>query len=131
MTTLFTGDCWAGVEPKDYFKIKSWLAEEMIDEFEKALGVKIRDSIEEIEIATPATFANYTGAFNGSIYGYEPEPWDSVLPRLMCLNDEKYIKGLEFAGGFAVRCHGYSSSLQSGELAALLTYKNFMEVKGV
>ena len=60
----------------------------MIDEFEKALGINIRDSIEEIEVATPATFANYTGAFNGSVYGYEPVPWDSVLPRMMCMNDE-------------------------------------------
>ena len=129
MTTLFTGDCWADVEPKDYFKVKNSLADQVIDEFEKALGLKIRDSIEEIEVATPVTFANYTGAFNGSIYGYEPEPWDSILPRLMCLNDEKYIKGLEFAGGFAVRCHGYSSSLQSGELAALLAYKTYKEGK--
>lgn len=131
MTTLFSGDCWAGIQPKDYHKVKDRITEEIIDEFENALGVRIRDSIEEIEAATPVTFANYTGAFNGSIYGYEPIPWDSILPRLMCLNDEKYIKGLEFAGGFGVRCHGYSSSLQSGELAGLLSYKYFMEVKGI
>jgi len=131
ITTLFSGDCWAGVEPKDYFNVKNRITEEVIDEFEKALGIKIRDSIEEIEAATPATFANYTRAFNGSIYGYEPVPWDSILPRLMCLNDEKYIKGLEFAGGFAVRCHGYSSSLQSGELAGLLSYKSFKEAKSI
>lgn len=127
ITTLFTGDCWANIEPKDYFEIKNRIADEAIDEFEKVVGVNIRDSIEEIEVATPVTFARYTGAFNGSIYGYEPSPWDSVLPRLMCMNDEKYIKGLEFAGGFAVRCHGYSSTLQSGETAALLTYKSIKE----
>jgi phytoene dehydrogenase-like protein len=130
LTTLFTGDCWKDVKPEDYFKIKNKIADDMIDEFEKALQVKIRDSIEEIEVATPVTFANYTGAYNGSIYGYEPVPWDSILPRMMCMNDEKYIKGLEFAGGFAFRCHGYSSTLMSGETAALLTYKDFMEVKG-
>lgn len=131
MTTLFSGDCWAGIELKDYYKVKDRITEEVIDEFEKALGIKIRDSIEEIEAATPVTFAHYTGAFNGSVYGYEPIPWDSILPRLMCLNDEKYIEGLEFAGGFAVRCHGYSSSLQSGELAGLLSYKNFKEAKAI
>lgn len=127
ITTLYSGDCWADVEPKDYFDIKNKLAADAIDEFEKVVGVNLRDNIEEIEVATPVTFARYTGAFNGSIYGYEPAPWDSVMPRLMCLNDEKYIKGLEFAGGFAVRCHGYSSTLQSGELAALLTYKSIKE----
>lgn len=129
LTTLYSGDSWSKVEPKDYFELKNKIADQMIDEFEKALGVNIRDSIEEIEVATPATFATYTGAYNGSVYGYEPVAWDSVLPRMMCMNDEKYIKGLEFAGGFAFRCHGYSSSLQSGETAALLTYRDFMEVK--
>jgi hypothetical protein len=48
---------------------------------------------------------------------------------MMTMNDEKYISGLEFAGGFAFRCHGYSSSLQSGETAALLTFRDLMEVK--
>ncbi len=130
ITTLFTGECWKDVKPEDYFEVKNKIAYALIEEFEKAVGVNIRDSIEEIEVATPVTFANYTGAFNGSIYGYEPTPWDSVLPRMMCMNDEKYIKGLEFAGGFAFRCHGYSSSLLSGETAALLTYRDYMEVNG-
>lgn len=127
-TTLFRGDCWSEIEPQAYFDLKSKLADELIDEFEKSLGVSLRDSIEEIEIATPSTFARYTGAFNGSVYGYEPGPWDSILPRLMCMNDESYIKGLQFSGGFAVRCHGYSSSLMSGEMAGLLTYRNYLEV---
>lgn len=127
LTTLFSGDCWSDVRPQNYFKLKNRIAEEMIDEFEKALNVDIRSSIEEIEVATPATFAHFTGAFNGGVYGYEPVPWDSILPRMMTMNDEKYIKGLDFAGGFAFRCHGYSSSLQSGETAALLTHKDLME----
>ena len=129
LTTLFSGDAWKNVSPAEYFKLKNRIAEEMIDEFEKVVNVNLRDSIEEIEVATPATFARYTGAFNGGIYGYEPVVWDSVLPRMMTMNEEKYIKGLEFAGGFAFRCHGYSSSLQSGETAALLTYKDIMEGK--
>lgn len=129
LTTLYTGDCWKNVKPEEYFSLKNELAYAMIDEFEKSLGITIRDSIEEIEVATPVTFARYTGAYNGSIYGYEPAPWDSVLPRMMSMDDEKYIQGLEFAGGFAFRCHGYSSSLLSGETAALLTYKKLMEEK--
>ncbi|NLA05521.1 MAG: NAD(P)/FAD-dependent oxidoreductase [Firmicutes bacterium] len=129
LTTLFSGEAWSGVSPRDYFQVKNKIAAEMIDEFEKALGVNIEESIEEIAVATPATFARYTGAFNGGIYGYEPVPWDSILPRMMTMNEEKYIKGLDFAGGFAFRGHGYSSSLQSGETAALLTHKDLMEVK--
>jgi phytoene dehydrogenase-like protein len=127
ITTLYSGDCWANIEPKDYFAVKNKIAAEAIDEFEKAVGVNLKDSIEEVEVATPVTFARYTGAYNGNIYGYEPVPWDSIMPRLMSMNDEKYIQGLEFAGGSAVRCHGYSSTLLSGELAALLTYKSIKE----
>ena len=129
LTTLFSGEAWSKVSPQDYFEVKNKIAGEMIEDLEEALNVSIRDSIEEVEVATPATFAHYTGAFNGSIYGYEPAPWDSILPRMMTMNDEKYIKGLDFAGGFAFRCHGYSSSLQSGETAALLMHKDLMEVK--
>ena len=129
LTTLFDGDCWQDVQPADYFNLKNKIAEEMIEEFEKAVGVKIKEHIEEIEIATPATFARYTGAYNGGIYGYEPAPWDSIVPRLMSMKAEKYIKGLEFAGGFASRCHGYSSTLQSGETAALLSLRDLAEVR--
>ena len=37
------------------------------------MGVKIADAIEEVEVASPETFARYTGAYDGGIYGYEPD----------------------------------------------------------
>lgn len=126
-TTLFAEDAWEGVEPSDYFKEKNRIAYCMIDEFEKATGIKIRDSIEEFEVATPVTFANYCNAYNGSIYGYEPDSWDSLLPRMMMMDQDILIKGLRFSGGFAFRLHGYSSSYMSGETAALLTVKDIKE----
>jgi len=120
ITTLFRPEAWKEVKPEDYYKLKNKIAEELIVQFEKTTGVAIREHIEEIEVATPQTFARYTKTYNGVIYGYEPESWDSVVPRLMMMNDHYYIKGLEFAGGFGRQCHGYSSSLNDGELAALL-----------
>ena len=55
MTSIFAGDEWSKVSVKDYHKTKHAFAEKMIDNFEKATGVKIKDYIEEIEIATPMT----------------------------------------------------------------------------
>lgn len=127
LTTLFQGDAWQNIRPAEYVRIKNQLAGELIAGFEEALKIRIKDAIEEIEIATPPTFARYTGSFNGGVYGYEPGPLDSIIPRMLSRMEEKYIKGLDFVGGSAFRCHGYSSSLLSGESIALLTFKEWME----
>ena len=103
---------------------------ELIDHFEKATGARVREHIEEVEVATPVTFARYTGVHGGAIYGYEPDSWDSLIPRMMAMNEEKHIGGLEFAGGYAFRCHGYSSSFLSGQIAGLLTFASLLEERG-
>jgi len=118
MTTLYKSEAWSNVEPHEYFRLKNKIADGMISQFENALNVNLRDHIEEIEVATPVTFARYTGTFGGGVYGYEPDPWDSIIPRVMSLKDESYIKGLTFAGGYAEMCHGYSSSIMSGRATA-------------
>lgn len=129
ITTLYTDDAWDNVNSKNYVAAKNDIAKKLIDYLEKSLDVEIADAIEEFEVASPQTFARYTGAYDGAIYGYEVEPWDSVMPRLMMISDDIYIKGLKFCGGFAFRCHGYSSSYLSGNTAALLTYKEISEEK--
>ncbi len=128
ITTLFKPEVWKDVKPEDYVDIKNRIADGLITDFENALGISIRDYIEEIEVATPETFARYTRTYNGIVYGYEPESWDSLIPRLMMMGEHNYIKGLEFAGGFGRRCHGYSSALKDGEIAALLVL-NKLKVK--
>jgi len=130
ITTAFRPGLWDNVKPEEYIEVKNRIAEELIDHFEKGTGISIKEHIEEIEIATPQTFARFTGGYNGIVYGYEPEPWDSFIPRLMAMNDEKHIEGLEFCGGYGKRCHGYSSSLKDGETAGLLTLLDLMK-KGV
>lgn len=127
ITTAFRPGAWDSVGSEDYFKVKSKIADDLIATFEKATGAPIKDHIEEIEIATPQTWSRYTGTYNGIIYGYEPEPWDSFIPRLMAMKDEKYIEGLEFAGAWGKRCHGYSSSLKDGETAGLLTLQDMIQ----
>lgn len=131
ITTLFHPDAWKNVKPEDYFKEKNRIADGLIAKFEEAVGISIKEHIEEIEVATPETFARYTRTYNGIIYGYEPESWDSLVPRLMMMGKQDYIKGLEFAGGFGRRAHGYSSSLKDGEMAALFVLNKLRVKVGV
>jgi len=123
-TILYRPGVWDRVAPEDYVSVKRKVADRLIRNFEQAMHVSLRDHIEEIEVATPQTFARYTGSFAGGVYGYEPEPWDSIIPRMMCMQDELYIEGLRFAGGNAFRTYGYSSSLLSGQTVALLTLRD-------
>jgi prolycopene isomerase len=130
ITTLYRPEAWADVKPEDYTRVKERVAEGLIADFERATGTSIRPHIEEIEVATPVTFARYTGTHGGTIYGYEPDNWDSLVPRMMAMADEKPIKGLEFCGGYSFRCHGYSGSLMSGQVAGLLTLRDLMAERG-
>jgi len=118
LTAGFRSEAWAHIEPGEYNRVKTRIAGKLIRQFENATGVDIRGHIEELEVATPQTFARYTGAYDGIVYGYEPEPWDSVIPRVLSLEKERYLKGLDFCGGFSYRCHGYGSSMLSGKAAA-------------
>ncbi len=109
------------VTKENYFQIKEEIANSLITSFEQATGVSIRESIEEIEIATPVTFARYGGHPDGAIYGYLAEGLDNLLPRMMNEEQEIFIKGLRFCGGFGSRLSGYSSSYINGEQEALKT----------
>jgi phytoene dehydrogenase-like protein len=125
LTALVRPEPWQDVRPQDYVAVKNRIASDLITDFENATGTSLRPHIEEFEVATPQTLARYTGAYNGTIYGYEPEPWDSLIPRVMMMLDEdQYIDGLRFCGGNAFRCHGCSSSTKSGEATALLALRD-------
>lgn len=117
MTTLFTSDYWSNVSPEKYYEEKERFALHMIDVFEKATGVKIRDCIEEMETASPATFARFTDTPNGVIYGYIGKKFDGVVARRMEKTGPN-VKGLHFAGGYGHMLLGYSSALSSGRSVA-------------
>lgn len=130
ITTLFRPDAWSQVRAEDYVAVKNRIALGLIEDFEKATGAPLRQHIEEVEVATPLTYARYTGSHGGTIYGYEPESWDSLLPRMMALTGPRAVQGLEFCGGYAFRCHGYSSSFMSGQTAGLLTLQSLINERG-
>lgn len=113
-TTLYTEDCWSEISEKDYIKTKRYVANKLIDNFEKATGTSIRDSIEEIEIAAPATYARYADAPQGTIYGYSAEKWDSIVHRLLMPASEDLIPGLYFVGGYGAQLLGFGSAYTNG-----------------
>lgn len=126
-TRMYSADCWGDVDPDDYVALKERLADEMIDIYEQKSGIKIRDFIEEIEIATPWTYSRYAGVPQGATYGYEVRDWDNMLARLMMINEDYPIKGLRFSGATGPRSVGYSSTYNCGNMIANLTLKDMAE----
>ena len=91
------------VTPENYRAFKSEIAGKYIDDYEKVTGIRIKDSIEEISVATPATFARYFGVPNGTAYGYELSGWDGVMARSLSRGSELNIPGRAFCGGARAR----------------------------
>lgn len=120
-TTLYMSDDWGNVRPEDYAATKEKVANMMIDRFEQDTGAAIRDSIEEISVATPMTYARYCGHPEGGIYGYESQYWDGLNPRLQMMAQDHMTRGLRFAGGFSMRLSGYSSAYFSGDITGRQT----------
>ena len=127
-TTLFMQredgtDAWSDVTPENYVRTKNRVADRMIERFERDTGARIRDHIEEISIATPMTYARYCGHPQGTIYGYESQYWDGLMPRLQMMNEdyENGVRGLRFAGGYAMRLSGYSSAYHAGDISGRQT----------
>ena len=118
LSVTYEAGVWDGVGQEEYVALKQTLADQIIDKAEKSLGVSLREHIEEIEIATPHTLARYTGHCRGTVYGYKTSVWDSLIPRNLCIEEEQYVKNLEFVGGFSFRGMGYCSSYVSGGVVA-------------
>jgi phytoene dehydrogenase-like protein len=85
------GNYWIGLrrsDPEEYKRQKTAFAEEIIGILEKKFG-RIRDAIEETDIATPATYHRYTNNWQGSTQGWlpgknfiAPSPVNVVIPGL-------------------------------------------------
>ena len=121
-TTMFMSDDWGNVTEQEYFEAKDKVAEDMITVFERETGCNIRDSIEEICVASPTTYARYCGHPQGVIYGYETAEWDSLMPRMMMIKEDAEMNpGLRFVGGYAMRSSGFSSAYVSGDISGRQT----------
>jgi len=129
LSSAFIGDAWKDVTSADYQRVKQAHAKRLIETVERKTGLVFHDCIEEIEIATPCTFARYLGAPNGTPYGYETNEWDSMMARLMMLGSDYPIRHFRFVGASGPKGDGYSSAYGCGELIARLALKDMKEGK--
>ena len=91
------------------------VADQMIDRFEKIMKIEIRSHIEEIEIASPVTFARYMSSPQGSIYGYYSDRWDGMSSRLLANGTEPTVPGLFFVGAHGAQLSGFRPTYMSGD----------------
>jgi len=84
---------------KDYLKLKNEYALKMIEKVEQYLDIDLQSHIEEIEIASPATFTRYAGSVSGALGNYL-STWQFAMTRVQTFFMNRKIKGLEFSGQF-------------------------------
>jgi len=118
LTTMLTEEAWADVNEENYKKVKNRIAKRMIELYEKKLAVSVKPYIEEIVIATPSTFARYLNTPHGTPYGYEVQPWDTMMTRIMNGRNEQFNDNLYFVGAHGDRADGYSSTYSNGNSTA-------------
>ena len=118
LTTMLTEEAWADVDEENYKKVKNRIAKRMIELYEEKLSISVKPYIEEIVISTPATFARYLNTPHGTPYGYEVQPWDTMMARIMNGRNEQFVENLHFIGAHGDRADGYSSAYSNGNSTA-------------
>ena len=128
-TTLYRPGAFDDLEAKDYRRAKISIAIGFAMFYKMTAGIDILPYIEEVEVATPVTFARYLNTPGGSIYGYQGRKWDNMIPRMMTERDERYIDNLLFCGGHASRLDGYCSAYNTGHEMGLEAIRQIKEGK--
>ena len=128
-TKIMSAEDWNNVTPEEYAKKKSDIAEKMILSLEEKAGIKLQGHIEEIEIASPVTFARYIASPEGSAYGYEPSTWDGMFARMMMISKDYPIKGLRPIGTSGPRSIGYNGTYVTGQMMANIAVKELEAYK--
>lgn len=126
LTISYTDDAWADIKPEDYVAAKRRVADKMISYFEEVMKIDIRSHIEEIEIASPVTFARYMGTPQGSIYGYLSDRWDGMSARMMASRSEPTVPGLFFVGGHSQGLSGFFPTYTTGNRTGMMVYGYIM-----
>lgn len=117
-TTMGDPEYWAKLSPQEYFHAKDRRMKDWVNYYEQQTGITIRPYIEEASFATDVTFARYLGTPNGSPYGYQVQPWDNIVPRLLNMDKEQIFKNLEITGAAAENIDGYNNCYTNGYLHA-------------
>ncbi len=108
---------WVDLRKNDreqYNALKRMIAESVIETLDKRFG-NVRDTIEVVDIATPATFIRYTNIFKGSYQGWAPVPSliGKTHPKQL-----KSVKDLYFAGQWVWSAGGLPGVIRIGRQTA-------------
>ena len=102
---------------ESYNRIKKEFAQKVIDILEKKIS-GIKENIEQVDVATPATFKRFTNNWNGSIQGWlpgknmiAPTPVPIQLPGL---------KNLYFVGHWTIPGGGLPVAIKSARDVAMM-----------
>ncbi|MBQ9458216.1 MAG: NAD(P)/FAD-dependent oxidoreductase [Bacilli bacterium] len=124
LTLEYQDDVWGNVDPADYFKTKEAVAKKAIADYEQTTGISIAPYIEEIEIATPWTYARYLGSPEGTPYGYRFDETNTILTQLLSIRRDQPVPGFYTVGASGPRGDGYSQTTGNGRDIAELVYEH-------
>lgn len=113
-TICYTEDVWGDFTQREYVHKKQELFKKVMDNFEKDTGIIIHDCIEEIELASPWTFAHFLNTPEGTVYGYRVDDWDTMLSRLIAIRKDQPIRGFKTCGAAGARGDGYNMTYTNG-----------------
>ena len=111
---IMPDDFPADLSPREYKRYKNDFARRFIEDFEKTMQISITEHIEEIEIATPAYFAQKLNTPGGCAYGYTCDEWDNIINRMLFERFENRVPNLYFCGGHGSRGDGFPSAYSTG-----------------
>jgi phytoene dehydrogenase-like protein len=128
--TLYTkqGDYWINLrksDPEQYKKVKEEFANKLIKLVDEKIG-GIASNIEEMDVATPATFNRYTNNWKGSIQGWLPGK------KLMAIPPVEFelpgLKNFYYCGHWSVPGGGLPVAVKSArDVAMIICKKNNIE----
>jgi prolycopene isomerase len=103
-----------------YYAFKQRYADVLIDRVERELDVELRSRIEVCEVATPVTYARYTGSRDGAIMGFRP-----TFANLRAGYAKRVtpVKNLLLGGQWAGVGGGLPAAVQAGANAAAIILK--------
>ncbi|MDO4312138.1 MAG: FAD-dependent oxidoreductase [Eubacteriales bacterium] len=116
-----------GLTQKEYFKAKQRFANQAVEATGNLLNIDLKEYIEEIVIATPATLARYANARNGVLgYAIRHDDLGKMAEATARLNDNA-IEGLSYVGQFTTGV-GYQNNViamgVAGKVAASMKGEN-------
>lgn len=130
--SLYTqnGDYWIksrATDKESYDRIKEDFAQQVIEILDKKI-IGIKETIEKVDIATPATFQRYTNNRNGSIQGWLPGK--NMIARSPIHSELPGLRNFYFVGHWTIPGGGLPVAIKSArDVAMIICHKTRKEFK--